>query len=92
MRISDAFMRIAEDALLQGRPKPTIKTDIFSGILLRQCLEEDRGMPCGSLLGLGFPGMFAGIKIVVDGDGFSRPNDSEWREYFGDLADIWSAE
>lgn len=83
MTLGNAISRMADDARMQGRSMPVIRTDIHSAMILAKVLADEIGcnlMPrsrdCVAMLD--------GVSIVA----MPAPRDG-YREHFGALAEIY---
>jgi hypothetical protein len=94
MRVSDLFSRIADRAKLYESPTPVIVTDIFTADCIVRALEAELGMNGGELRAPDCIGKYDGIKITHPGwplplGWVQRSNESEWRDHFGELTEIY---
>lgn len=83
--IRKVFADMVDEAFRAGLPAPVIRTDLSSAMILRDALWP---MGCPSS---GVPHLiteFDGIKVVTERYQ-ECARTSEFREYFGILAEIW---
>lgn len=86
--LTNLLSEMADLALRNGRLAPVIYTDISSAHVFRKALAREIGPLVYSLVKLdqGCIVMFDGVKICTA----PAPGDKEWRDHFGELAEIWT--
>jgi hypothetical protein len=87
MSITGLLSDIADAARSDGRSLPVIRTDIVSAIMLVGAIRREIG-PMSNINAPDCVGMYDGVKILGYCD-LVDPSELQWREHFGELAEIW---